>query len=578
MKLLSRFIQKNTAFCLLIILISVHLLIINDYGFTWDFNFHFFGGGKLLGYSWQQLEPRVFPYVEPDPRNAWSLPYGPLMSIPPVASYLFLHKFLKILPQDSAYHLPVILWGIGGIMALYGFLKEAINKRVALFAAFFLAVMPRFFSDMHNNMKDVPSAVIFSVNIWLLWRLVKHKRSLDLFLAVLGFAVAFNVKINSIFIPIVFASWLILLRLFRQKSPSFAISHLSFVYFIVAPIAAFLLWWAFWPNPIAQLDHAYRTFAIGTNNIEVLLNGNWYCSGTNVPWYYPFWYLTITTPLLILIFFIIGTLLSIGELIKFYAAPLCEWVNTLRKVNPVSAREIGDASKFILTTKDGQIKILLLLWFFIPLTRYLLPNIGVIDGIRHFEEVLFPLAAIAAIGFNTIFSFARPGLSKLIFGIVTMIYLLVTNFSYHPFQITYFNELVGGIKGAFGKYDLDYWGGSQKQAVSWVNEHAPQNSNVHIVMSADVAGRYLRPDLLVNLNKYNYDESDFVIILNRQSFFYRFYYAYEYLLHHTPSFTIQVKNTPLVWIFDNRTENKTSRQMPWWQGEDPCIIKYWKSN
>ena len=72
----------------------------------------------------------------------------------------------------------------------------------------------------------------------------------------------------------------------------------------------------------------------------------------------------------------------------------------------------------------------------------------------------------------------------------------------------------------------------------------PQNSKVHIVMSADVAGRYLRPDLLVNLNKHNYDESDFVIILNRQSFFYRFYYAYEYLLHHTPAFTIQVKILP----------------------------------
>lgn len=557
MKVLIRWIQNNTALCLLIILVSVHLFVINDFGFTWDFNFHFFGGGKLLGYSWQQLEPRVFPYVEPDPRVAWSLPYGALMSIPPVASYLFLHKFLKILPQDSAYHLPVILWGIGGIMALYGFLKEAINKRVALFAAFFIAIMPRFFADMHNNMKDVPSAAIFAVNIWLLWRLVKHKRSLDLFLAVLGFAAAFNVKINSIFIPIVFATWLLIRKLlnpkheiqrnvkknntvqvsnFRHLNLS-RISILEFIYFIAAPIAAFLLWSVFWPNPIESLKGLIH-FTFSTNNIEVLLNGNWYCSGSNVPWYYPFWYLGITTPLLILFFFLIGL------------------ISLIRHIRPIG--------------------ILLLLWFFLPLSRYLLPNIGVIDGVRHFEEVLFPLAAIAAVGLDFMIrqiSLIRPISPILILS--TFYFLLFTLVSYHPYQITYFNELVGGVKGAFGKYDLDYWGGSQKQAVIWVNENAPQNSKVHIVMSADVAGRYLRPDLLVNLNKYNYDESDFVIFLNRQSFFYRFYYAYEYLLHHTPSFVVQVKNTPLVWVFDNRTDNKTARQKPWWQGEDPCIIKYW---
>ena len=573
MKIISRWIQNNTALSLLIILISVHLLIINDYGFTWDFHFHFFGGGKLLGLSWQELEPRILPYVEPDPRNAWSLPYGPLMSIPPVASYLLLYKYWQFLPQDSAYHLPIILWGIGGILALYGFLKEAINKRVALFAAFFLAIMPRFFADMHNNMKDIPSAAIFAVNMWLLWRLVKHKRLSDLLLAVVGFAAAFNVKINSIFIPVIFAVWLILIAksaerrkffaarfsslikgLLKQKdlraaeqkkfAPISARKHIFvFAYFLLAPIAAFLLWWFFWPNPIAQLDHAYRTFAIGTNNIEVLLNGNWYCSGGNVPWYYPFWYLTITTPLPLLLFFLIGL------------------ISLIRHRRPIG--------------------ILLLLWFFLPLSRYLLPNIGVIDGIRHFEEVLFPLAALAAIGLDfmirqiSLIRLIRP--MSLILILFTVFSLLFTLYSYHPFQITYFNELVGGIKGAFGKYDLDYWGGSQKQAVIWVNENAPQNSKVHIVMSADVAGRYLRPDLLINLNKYNYDESDFVIFLNRQSFFYRFYYAYEYLLHHSPSFTVSVKNTPLVWVFDNRTDNKTSRQTPWWKGEDPCIINYWKA-
>ncbi len=542
MNIITRWISKHTALVIFTVLIAVHIFIINDYGLTWDFHFHLFGGGKLLGLSWQQLEPRILPYVEPDPRNAWSLPYGPLMSIPPVASYLFLYKFLQILPQDSAYHLPIILWGIGGILALYGLLKKAINKRVALFAAFFLSVMPRFFSDLHNNMKDVPSAAIFAINIWLLWRLVRYKRLSDLLLAALGFAVAFNVKINSIFIPVIFAAWLLFLNFsFTKLRNLLRFSTPLLWYFFLSPVAAFLLWWFFWPNPIAQLDHAYRTFAIGTNNIEVLLNGTWYCSGTNVPWYYPFWYLGITTPIPILLLFLIGL------------------IGLIRHIRPIG--------------------ILLFLWLFLPLSRYLLPHIGVIDGIRHFEEVLFPLSAIAAIGFDVVIRqihHIRP--IRLIGPILifsTLFSFLFTLYSYHPFQITYFNELVGGVKGAFGKYDLDYWGGSQKHAVEWINDHAPINATVHIVMAADVAARYLRPDLLTNLNTYGYDDSDYVILLNRQSFFYRFAYAYEYLLHHTPTKTITVQNAPLVWIFDNRTDNKTPRQTPWWKGEDPCIIKYW---
>lgn len=540
-RILAR-LAPRAGIVLALVFLLVHLIVINDYGFTWDFHFHFFGGGKLLGYEPQQLEPRNLPFVEPDPRRAWTLPYGALMSIPPVASYLLLHNSLAILPADSAYHLPVIVWGVIGIFVLFTFIKEAIHFRAAGMSALFLALTPRFFGDLHNNMKDVPSAVIFAINIWLLWRLVTRQRIIDVWWAVIAFAVAFNIKINSVFIPIVFAAWLGILWLFRSHKTAIASPRL-FLYFLAAPIAAFLLWWAFWPNPIGQLQHAFLTFGIGTNNIEVLLDGKWYCSGSTVPWYYPFWYLTITTPLVITISGIIGSFFLI----------------TQKKYRPIG--------------------ILLVLWLCVPLTRYLVPNIGVIDGIRHFEEVLFPIAALAGIGFSEAYGFIKKRSSRLValtLLILTVSHLLFTIYRYHPYQISYFNELVGGAKGAMGKYDLDYWGTSQKAAVLWVNDHAPQNAKVHIVMSAAVAAQYLRPDLLKNLNVYGYDESEFVILLNRQSFFYRFFYAYEYLLHHKPAHTIAVHGAPLTWIFDNRTNNQTPRQTPWWQGEDPCIIQYWK--
>ena len=45
----------------------------------------------------------------------------------------------------------------------------------------------------------------------------------------------------------------------------------------------------------------------------------------------------------------------------------------------------------------------------------------------------------------------------------------------HPYQYAYFNRIAGGVRGADGRYMLDYWGLSFKQAAqeaaprSWLN-------------------------------------------------------------------------------------------------------------
>ena len=538
--LLSR-VSRYSGVMITLGLLVAHLSIIGSYGFTWDFHYHFFGGGALLGIRPEILEPRPLPFMEPDPRRAVSLPYGALMSIPPVASYLFFTKTVPILAPDVAYHLPIVLWGILGSVVLFVLLRPTLGTTVAVLGMLFLSLTPRYFGDLHNNMKDIPSSVIFAVNMWAIYRLFTKKRVIDLIFSCVAFAIAFNIKVNSIFIPAIFTALYVLVPRITKK----AVPRFFAWYLLAAPVFAFLLWWVFWPNPVAQLWHAFSTFGIGTNNIEVLLDGKWYCSGSTVPWYYPYWYLAITTPLIIFIPFIVGVVLAVVALFRAQKTP-------------------------------AILPLLLLLWLFLPLTRYVIPKVGVIDGIRHFEEVLFPIAALAAIGMEWILG--RITSQKLRFVPLAAVVVMLTaiNVTHHPYQIAYFNGLVGGVSGAMGKYDLDYWGTSQKAAVLWVNEHAPTNAKVHIVMNAPVAGQYLRPDLITNLNRYGYDESDFVILLNRQSFLYRFFYAYEFLLHHKPAHTISVAGAPLTWIYDNRTDNTTPRQTPWWQGEDPCIIQYWK--
>ncbi len=41
----------------------------------------------------------------------------------------------------------------------------------------------------------------------------------------------------------------------------------------------------------------------------------------------------------------------------------------------------------------------------------------------------------------------------------------------HPNDYVYFNTSVGGIQGAFGRYETDYWGNCLRQASDWLGNY-----------------------------------------------------------------------------------------------------------
>ena len=41
----------------------------------------------------------------------------------------------------------------------------------------------------------------------------------------------------------------------------------------------------------------------------------------------------------------------------------------------------------------------------------------------------------------------------------------------HPYQYVYFNGFIGGLRGAFGRFETDYWALSMREAAEWVNQN-----------------------------------------------------------------------------------------------------------
>jgi hypothetical protein len=91
------------------------------------------------------------------------------------------------------------------------------------------------------------------------------------------------------------------------------------------------------------------------------------------------------------------------------------------------------------------------------------------NGLRHFVFVLPPLAVLGGLAGAHLFSLAArrsvPAAAALAVAFVAGIALPVYAMTrLHPYEYTHFNWLSGGVKEARGRYMLDYWGLSFKQA------------------------------------------------------------------------------------------------------------------
>jgi 4-amino-4-deoxy-L-arabinose transferase-like glycosyltransferase len=115
------------------------------------------------------------------------------------------------------------------------------------------------------------------------------------------------------------------------------------------------------------------------------------------------------------------------------------------------------------------ILVLVVLAATLPIAATVLARPAMYNGIRHFLFVLPPLAVLGGLASAWLIAALRQHsrwlavaagvaiLAGMALPVVAMVRL-------HPYEYTFFNRLAGGVAGAHGRYMLDYWGLSFKQA------------------------------------------------------------------------------------------------------------------
>jgi hypothetical protein len=117
------------------------------------------------------------------------------------------------------------------------------------------------------------------------------------------------------------------------------------------------------------------------------------------------------------------------------------------------------------------------LWFAVlfPALYVIAKRSPLYDTARQMMFLYPPFAALAASAGAALWNAERNWrtTTRIAFGCLglAMIEPISFHIAHHPNQNVYFNALVGGPEGAFGRYEMDYWGNSIRQAVAWVHEN-----------------------------------------------------------------------------------------------------------
>ena len=247
--------------------------------------------------------------------------------------------------------------------------------------------------------------------------------------------------------------------LFRA-GPKIAI--LLMAYLGVAAAVAYALWPQLWGSPLGVvIDSMERTLQFPQVH-STLLDGTIYISDN-----LPFWYLPkvmaiqFTLPAIVLV--IGGLILGVRSAVRRESSSATAWV--------------------------------LLLWFLAPFVAVVGLRTPIYNYFRHVLFMMPPLFILAAIVMERILRLVRLRLFQSLLAGAILLPGVWATIRLHPYEYGYFNELVGGVRGAYGRYMSDYWCTSLREAMDFVNHYAPASAEIAVTGPEDNAIPFAREDL-----------------------------------------------------------------------------------
>lgn len=417
-------------------------VIFRGYGVSWDEPVqNTYGKMSLSYYLTLGADQSSFKYLN----LFW---YGALFDTLAAAA----NRVLPFAEYDTRHLLNGIV-GLIGLAGTWHLARTLGGARAGFIAVLLLALTPLWFGNSFINPKDIPFATAMT---WATAFLVAMARELPRWrwADVAGFGVAGGAALGTRIGGLIIIAYLVAmfaaflpLRLMDRRALAPTMRELTgFIPPAVAAIAiALAVMYLCWPwaqhNPISGPLTAFRSFSRFPIWLEYPFFGA-IIESTNVPPTYIPGMLAVMLPELTIAAAIAALLFGLSGLLPGRGT----WL--------------------------GRLPYLILALVIVFPPAYAAATRAVLfDGIRHMLFVVPPLTVAAALAIDRIWSAHPIGRAAMLgFLLATTVAQAILLVRSHPYQYLVFNLASGGVAGAAGRFELDYWGVSFREAVALMQE------------------------------------------------------------------------------------------------------------
>jgi 4-amino-4-deoxy-L-arabinose transferase-like glycosyltransferase len=515
------------------------LLTASPYGPTYD-EPHYISAGTQYAQWWVRVLGGDTSALKSEAiARVWRLnhEHPPLAKVTAGISYLALNRLASALGFPglrgwaqgtlAPFRLPSAVWLALAVCAVYLYTRRIWGRRGALFGALALATMPRVVAHAHFAALDIAVASWFFVATALLATALRRNSWWWAVLGGMAFGAALMSKVNAFFLPVLMLIWGLIW--YRRRWPKLVVAL-----FLIGPAIFFIKWPWLWLAPVSHFRD-YLAFHFRHYPINIWYLGHLY---QYAPWHYPFVVTGVATPLLLL-------LPGLGGIV------LC-W-----------PRKGADASRA-----------LLLFGLLITILPSALPGSPKYNGVRLFLPAFPFLAALAGGGFAwlqgqvTRLAGGRAGLpprSSRLLAVALGALLLAPGFravvATYPYQLSYYNALVGGTAGATSHgFETIYWGQVLKEAPAFLNQTPEQSPLVLVIpkgciylLTMQQQTGSLRRTVRFTGDEAEAARADYVVFQAMQSDYTDL--CWELVRREKPAYAFRVEDTPLLLAYDRKAVN-----------------------
>jgi len=450
---------------IILAVVLVALIAMSGYfGSTWDEGFHHHYGNVIFNFFASGFKDQA------------ALSYSNL--------YLYggLFDLLCILAEKIFSHAPVyaVRHAVNAAVGWIGIVYAARLARLvggapaSCVTIVFLLLSPTYVGHMMNNPKDIPFSSMYAMAIFYIARYLQNSLSStkDLIKVIVSIALAINIRVGGMILLSYLLLWICCYYLWnvwahRSIKPLLRFKFIFLV--VVVPITIIPLATVFWPwaahSPYVRVFEALSIMSHFKDAGDLIFEGQ-RVSSHALPWSYVPLLLGLTTPLIV---------------------------------------QVGVISSLVrmLFKKTDPIVLCILFSGLFPVVYVIAVKAVLYDSIRHLLFVYPPLVVFSSLGIVEIarkinsFSYLARNVAAstaILAGLILGAHPFVFHLNNFPNQTVYFNQLIGGVRGAVGRFELDYWGNFQFEALRWIIQQAKRagspvevsSNNHHIVKMSPI--------------------------------------------------------------------------------------------